>query len=273
MGGVGQIMNFAEQQALQQKFHCLSNKQIQSIESQLSEKKYYEFMYHAYFNERFDQLDDFYNKWNPSNEWTYPVDDLVRFNKIIIENQKHIKGKSILDLGSHLGYLSLFCLNLGCLYVRGIEPRTVKNNIARFVCSKAGYENFSFDGASTHDDDFMGNNNVDTVIMSALIYHISDHDRVLEKISDSSASCLVIENREDMEIAFDSEPLLRPKLGQDNNGSWSRDGQHIAQCTPNQPWLNKKMFSLGWQLETNNYYRVLSHTSEKRLMSTSVYTR
>ena len=273
MGGVGQIMNFAEQQALQKKFHCLSNKQIQSIESQLSAKKYYEFMYHAYFNERFDQLDDFYNKWNPSNEWTYPVDDLVRFNKIIIENQKHIKGKSILDLGSHLGYLSLFCLNLGCLYVRGIEPRTVKNNIARFVCSKAGYENYSFDGASTHDDDFMGNNNVDTVIMSALIYHISDHDRVLEKISDSSASCLVIENREDMEIAFDSNPLLRPKTGQDNNGSWSRDGQHIAQCTPNQPWLNKKMFSLGWQLETNNYYRVLSHTSEKRLMSTSVYIR
>ena len=273
MGGMGQIMEFAEQQALQQKFHCLSTDQINEIKSHLPDKKYYEFMYHAYFSERFDQLDDFYNKWKPSDEWTYPVDDLVRFKQILIDNSRHIKGKSILDLGSHLGYMSLFCLNLGCSRVRGIEPRVIKNNISSFVCNKAGYDNHIFDGASTHDDDFMGSDNVDTVLMSALIYHISDHDRVLNKISDSTASCLVIENREDMEIAFDSLPLLRPKTGQDDNGSWSKDGQKVAQSTPNQPWINKKMFSLGWQLERNTYFRVLSHTNHKRLMSTCVYTR
>ena len=56
-------------------------------------------------------------------------------------------------------------------------------------------------------------------------------------------------------------------------GAWHSDKKEFLVGTPNQPFLNSIMFELGWKLEKNEYFHVNTHLKDKRLMSTSIYTR
>jgi len=268
---------FEREQNLQKIFHKLSEKNILDISNQLPDKKYYEFLYHAWFTKNTTEVKKFYEKWNEWKEWHYPIDDLVRFKKIVLDNKQHIKDKKILDIGSHLGYISLFCLYNGCQKVIGVEPRKIKHELSNFICAEAGYQNFEFVLGSTHDNFIFTDYAIDTVILSALIYHIADHYTLLEKISKSSAKCLIIENCEKKDIAFQINPQVKWEIektseGKDNGGWFGNKTQSLV-GTPNQPFINQIMFELGWTLQTNQYFQVQTHLPEKRLMSTSVFVR
>jgi len=285
MGGMGQMNNFAEEQKLQQQYYNLSKSNILDISSRLPDKKFYEFMYHAWFSNNLENVAEFYSTWKPWDEWDYPIHDLIRFKKVIIDNELHIKDKNVFDIGSHLGYMTLFCLNLKCKHVVGLEPRENKLELSNFICKEAGFKNFNFVQGSTHEENFMNYaNNVDTVILSAVIYYVVDHFRLLEKITNSSAKCVIIENRERKDIAFDTKPQVDWETEQDDweteasdqdkeVGAWHSDKKEFLVGTPNQPFLNSIMFELGWKLEKNEYFHVNTHLKDKRLMSTSIYTR
>tara|TARA_B100001094_G_C18008595_1_gene708926 strand:- start:78 stop:896 length:819 start_codon:yes stop_codon:yes gene_type:complete len=269
---------FAEEQDLKQQFYNLSKSKISEISSRLPDKKFYEFMYHAWFTNNLENVADFYSTWKPWEEWDYPIDDLVRFKKIILDNESQIKDKNVFDIGSHLGYLTLFCLNLKCRHIVGLEPRGKKLELSNFVCKEAGFDNFNFVQSSTHEEKFMDHaGKVDTVILSALIYHISDHFNVLKKITESTAKCLIIENREKKEIAFDSRPQVSWQIENTDHGKevggWHLKNKEILVGTPNQSFLNTIMFELGWQVEKIEYFYVNTHLNNKRLMSTSTYKR
>ena len=98
-----------------------------------------------YYQNKHLNLETEYNKWQSWDEWDYPVYDLFRFNLIVLQNKKHFSNKNILDLGSNLGYFSLFSLYSGCKNVKGIDVRSSKLEISKFICKKAGYTNFSFE--------------------------------------------------------------------------------------------------------------------------------
>jgi len=267
--------NFAEEQKLQQQYYNLSKSNILDISSRLPDKKFYEFMYHAWFSNNLENVAEFYSTWKPWDEWDYPIHDLVRFKKVIIDNELHIKDKNVFDIGSHLGYMTLFCLNLKCKHVVGLEPRENKLELSNFICKEAGFKNFNFVRGSTHEKKLMEYaGQVDTVILSALVYHIADHFNLLEKITNSSAKCLIIENKEKNNIAFDIRPQVCWETeASDQVGAWHSDKKEFLVGTPNQPFLNSIMFELGWKLEKNEYFHVNTHLKDKRLMSTSIYTR
>lgn len=278
MGRMGQMNDFAKEQNLKRQFYNLSNSSILDISSRLPDKKFYEFMYHAWFSNNLENVADFYSTWKPWDEWDYPIDDLIRFKKLIIDNESHIKDKNVFDIGSHLGYMTLFCLNLKCKHVVGLEPRENKLELSNFVCREAGYKNFNFVQGSTHEEKFMHHaGQVDTVILSALIYHVADHFNLLEKITNSPAECLIIENKEKNNIAFDTRPQVYWEIEDSEQGkevgAWRFDKKELLVGTPNQPFLNSIMFELGWKLEKNEYFYVNTHLKDKRLMSTSTYIR
>ena len=270
--------DFITEQKLQNKFHQLSESDRLKIISKLPDKKFYEFLYHSWFNNQLENVAENYKTWQPWQEWHYPIDDLIRFTKVILDNKSFIESQNIFDIGSHLGYITLFCLHLGCKHITGLEPRENKHELSSFVCKTAGYQNFKFVKGSTYQDNFMTcADKVDTVILSALIYHVADHFRLLKKITDSSAKCLIIENKEKKHIAFDIEPKVAWKIedidqGKDTGG-WHPNKNQFLVGTPNQPFLNGIMFELGWRLAKNEYFYVNTHLENKRLMSTSIYVR
>ena len=134
-----QRQKFLLEQDLAQAKLGLSPSKINSIKKQLPDKKYYEFAYHMFFNKQFDNLEKQWQSWEPWEIWDYPIQDLNRFDNIIIKNIDKISGKNILDIGCNLGYLSLFCLHAGCNDIQGIDVRKNKLNIANFICTKAGF--------------------------------------------------------------------------------------------------------------------------------------
>ena len=270
--------DFTKEQKLQNEFHKLSDSNKLEIIAKLPDKKFYEFLYHSWFNNKLENVAEHYKTWQPWEEWHYPIDDLIRFKKVIFDNESYIKAQNIFDIGSHLGYITLFCLNLGCKYITGLEPRENKHELSSFICKTAGYQNFKFVKGSTHEDNFIKyTDNVDTVILSALIYHVADHFRLLEKITNSSAKCVIIENKEKKNIAFDIRPQVDWEIedtdqGKDTGG-WHFNKKEFLVGTPNQPFLNGIMFELGWKLAKNEYFYVNTHLENKRLMSTSIYVR
>ena len=278
VGRMGQMNDFANEQNKQKQYHNISQSDIDSIKSQLPIKDYYEFMYHSWYTNKLENVAEHFAKWKPWDEWDYPIDDLIRFKKVLLDNEVHIKGKNVLDIGSHLGYLTLFSLNLNCKNIVVLEPLNQKLELSNFVCKKAGFKNFTFIKGSTHEENFMQYApNVDTVILSALIYLVPDHFRLLEKITKSSAKCLIIENREKKDIAFDVRPQVFWEIENTANGKgmggWRNNEKEFLVGTPNQSFLNSVMFELGWTIKRTEYFNVHTHLDNQRLMSTTTYVR
>lgn len=268
-------MIFQQEQFLQRDFHNLSELEVDTIRQQLPDKKYYEFLYHAWFNNRLSDVEKFYKDWVPSDEWTYPVDDCVRFRTLLLDNEQFIRDKRVLEIGSHLGYIPLFCMHMGAKFVTGLEPRTNKQELSKFICQQAGFTNFEFTSGSTHDSDFV-TGNPDTVILSALIYHVADHYTVLKKISTSGASCLIIENREREHIKHSATPDIDwriENLEPNSDNGWHYNYEKFLTGTPNQAWIDCALTEMGWRKHSVQEFCMKTHTENIKQMTTSVWIR
>ena len=254
-----QRQKFLLEQDLAQTKLGFSSSKINSIKKQLPDKKYYEFAYHIFFNNQFDNLEKHWQSWEPWEIWDYPIQDLNRFDNIIIKNSDKISGKNILDIGCNLGYLSLFCLHAGCGDIQGIDVRKNKLNIADFICTKAGFSKHSFSAVSINSEDFKISDNVDTILFAGVLYHISNHYEVLKKFTNSSATAVIIENDESQRFRHDHTPNIHWKFDTTSHpmSGFSETGQkQVLVGKPNQSWINTAMSEMGWKLKNLNNYEM-----------------
>jgi len=262
---------FLDQQIEQQSLG-LSDEEINHIKRKLPDKKYYEFAYHMLFEGKFSNLDQEWKKWQQWPIWNYPIYDLNRFNKVIIENCKFIEHKRILDVGCSIGYQSLFCLNLGCDKVIGFDARKEKLNIADFICTKFGSDRHQFYHMDINDKTMLSSvsTDIDTILFSGVIYHVPNHYEILRNLSDSSAKTMIIENRDSHKfydcqtpnVYWEYEPVS------DTMNGYSEKHDQILIGKPNQVWINTAMKELGWKLiKTEHFYMNNKHPLYPRCAS------
>lgn len=136
------------------------------------------------------------NEWQLS-DCQYSKSDLIRYQHIIGNHIDLIKGKRILDIGCNVGVLSLFCLHNGASHVIGIDVRNKELEIANEVCSFAGYDNFDFQFLNIYELDKLKElcDQVDTILMSGVFYHINHHVQLIETLGSSTAENLIIESQ------------------------------------------------------------------------------
>tara|TARA_Y100000310_G_C20646562_1_gene796983 strand:+ start:294 stop:1028 length:735 start_codon:yes stop_codon:yes gene_type:complete len=239
----------------------------------LPDKKYYEFMYHSYFNE-WKNINDFYSIWKPWNEYDYHKDDINRFNKIIFDNVNFIRNKRILDIGCSIGYLSLFCLHAGCSNIRGFDIRSKNITIANHTLNIAGYNNHNLFVDDIHNKNHLTTNleNIDTVLLSGLIYHVHDHVKILDTITNSKIKTLIINVEEATEIMNDKNPLIiwRNEKTDDPQNGWIDGKSNITVGTPNQQFLNCAL--QDFKCTSHTQYKMKTDTNPC-WESVSVYTR
>ena len=250
-----------DQKISQQKL-SLTSEDIKHFKESLPNKKYYEFMYHSFFHGKSDNLAEFWKNWKPWDIWEYPIYDLNRFNIIITKNANLIRNKKILDVGCNIGYLSLFCLNLDCKNVTGIDVRSNKLQIADFVCGKAGFTNYEFKKLDIIQDALLGvTEKIDTILFSGLIYHISNHYEILAKLSKSTATSMIIENY-DSEYYNDPTPQIYWLFEdvEDPMNAYSTKHKSLLVGRPNQAWINTVMTELGWKLKKVEYLKMHTKT-------------
>jgi hypothetical protein len=162
------------------------------IKQHLPDKKYYEYIYHKFFNPHVK-----YEKWSPWDEWDYPEGDLLRFDRIIVQNAEYIKGQKVFDVACHLGYLSLFCLFNGAVKVTGSNIREKELELSKELCTVAGYlpSQFNFVNLNLYDYDGMlaQMDQHDTLLLSGILYHINNHYQFFELASKSKIKNIIIE--------------------------------------------------------------------------------
>ncbi len=106
-----------------------------------------------------------------------------------------LAGKRVLDLASNAGFWSLSAVEAGCDYVLGIEGRQMHVDQANFVFEVKEIEKdrYDFVVGDIFETDFKQFGTFDVVLCLGLMYHVSKHVELLEKISEVNDDLLVID--------------------------------------------------------------------------------
>ena len=219
----------------------------------LPDKKFYEYSYHKFFNPDVE-----YNSWHPWDQWNYPDRDLLRFNHIIGQQIGHFQRKRVLDVGCHLGYLSLFCLHNNASYVTGTNIRNKELLIAKEITTLAGYSNCEFLNSNIYNFDDLTKlcNSHDTVLLSGILYHINNNYQVLKLISDSTAQTLILESDLKNSIDIGNSPIVNWKVEDTTNSIFGfEDGRSSTFVgIPNLKWIEQVLVQLGFKITYNEVF-------------------
>jgi len=257
--------NMNAEQLLQYK---MSVEQYQAVVDQLPDKKFYEFVYHKYFNPKVQ-----YHSWQPWDQWNYPVQDAVRFKHVLLNNRHCVQGHSVVDFGCHLGYMSMIASYLGASQVTGTNVRVRELDLSRELCNLAGCHNVSFVLSNVTDCAAVTNlcNNHDTVLFSGLIYHLNNQIEILQAITNSSAQTVIIDNLEHVSIKDSTDPLMILATD-DCTSSEHAYTEHVSQTMivgyPNQSWIDHTMKYLGWQQTQGTQYQMVQNKGRYKQVST-----
>lgn len=104
---------------------------------------------------------------------------------LLTRNQEAIRGKRILDLGSHDGRLSYACLKLGASHVTGVELNSSWVNSARKNLIYSGYESEHFNFIEGDVFDFLPNakpKEYDTILCCGFISNTARQIELLSEI-------------------------------------------------------------------------------------------
>ena len=106
-----------------------------------------------------------------------------------------LAGKRVLDLACNAGFWSLCAVRAGCDYVLGIEGRQMHVDQANFVfeVKEVEKDRYDFVVGDIFETDLRQFGTFDVVLCLGLMYHISKHMNLMEKISEINDDVLVID--------------------------------------------------------------------------------
>ena len=140
-----------------------------------------------------------------------------RHKRIVDANREYFEGKRVLDLGSHNGRWTYAALKAGASFALGIEGRgeLIDNGMAEF--KDYGQDRVQFAQGNVYDAvsicSSLGYEIFDTVLCLGLIYHVSDHYRLLRVMRAFNPNAIII----DGSFVKDAKPLVRFKVEDAND--------------------------------------------------------
>jgi len=214
-------------------------------------------------------LDIDYNNFQP-NQFDYSIHDLVRYQKIVLDNLDIISNKKIIDFAGHCGFLAFICLENNASEV--ITTNVRKNNIeiANKSANAFNLEN-KFNCIYSDIHDYQNNTKLtldkDTVLLSGIMYHVHDHYEILESITQAGPKNIIIETAEITDITKSEKSLIFWNHEKDDSNF---DGHFkgldiIPVGFPNPSWFKLILESMGYVRTKIDYFDwfVRANFSEK----------
>lgn len=137
---------------------------------------------------------------------TTPISDKSRINRheqrrqylfdpLLAPFGGSLAGKRVLDLGSNAGFWSLAAIESGCDSVLGIDGRQMHIDQANLVFEVKGVDKnrYRFITGDIFRIDLKSLGRFDIVLCLGLLYHVSKHINLLEKISELNDDVLLID--------------------------------------------------------------------------------
>ncbi len=120
----------------------------------------------------------------------------ARVEKLLIENEKYIQGKRILDLASHIGTFSYAALKLGATYVKGIdtEKNLINQSIDLFNKQTIDSSLYQFKVADAFDYlEKATEGEYDTIFCFGLLYYTAEPFRLLKLMKRATKDCILLD--------------------------------------------------------------------------------
>jgi hypothetical protein len=222
-------------------------------------------------------------KWNDQifTGYQIPYGYAIRIQNQLVDNIELIKDKHVFDLGTDRGSFLYPCIELGCKSVTGAQPLPDYNNAINEALIGL---NLNDKASAVWGDayDLPGLTELlkgkDTLLMLGLMYHLNNHYQLLEAVTKTNITGLVIE----MSINFWYDHYMHPesaikwKLEQQNvdvkgwefngiNKDWTWVGY------PNAAWFVQTLKFMGWKIKSNIIHSIL-RTSSPQLIHRGVVT-
>jgi tRNA (mo5U34)-methyltransferase len=107
-----------------------------------------------------------------------------------------LAGKRVLDLACNAGFWSLCAVRAGCDYVLGIDGRQMHIDQAEFVfeVEEVERDRYDFVVGDIFETDLRRFGTFDVVLCLGLMYHVSKHMNLMEKISEVNDDILIVDS-------------------------------------------------------------------------------
>ena len=270
---------FYKEQDTSRQFHGLSADDEKELLARFPDKKYFEFVYDKWINREsrpFDQkgIEQSYSQWKPWEAWSYPIDDLIRYRHMILDNEEMIKDKKVADIGSHLGIGVLFALHLGANRCIGVEPFEMKNTLASLICEKAGFTNYNImTGELRQEEIYQKMNGFDTAILGSIIDMIPSHYQLIENLAMTGIGNIIIE-MEEVENSENDVPHIKWRYYTDDplhHGPLVKKGGNGLHGYPNIAFLKILLGNFGYRLQKRIKFYVNTNNQKPTQRSVSVF--
>lgn len=217
---------------------------------------------------------------SPLEIFDYPVEDVIRFNKILYDNKDVIENKNILDFPCMVGYMSYISLMYNAKYVKMRDIYEFKLSIAEKCIREEKFSNFDVALGDIYNLENLSQDleNIDTVLMAGIFPHITNHVDIIKTITDSNAQNIIIDSsligliyeHRDLPLAMIyAEPTADDMniIKTDSN----RKYELIMNIT--EPYLTRILNFYGWEKIRCSYYqpKILRKEPSNRFVVT--YTR
>ena len=253
------------------KFYNLSADDEAELLKHFPDKKYFEFLYHAWHN---GLNGDHWGEWSPWEIWNYPIRDLIRYKNILLNNSELIKGAKVASIGSHIGVEILFSLNMGAKYCVGIEPMEKKNELATFVCQKAGFENFKLvTGELKQEHIYQNIKDFDTLILGGIMDMIPDHYRLIQNASTTGIENIIIEVGGKEEHSRSIIPHItwdQFDTDEQGEGPFNPSSKTKMHGLPNLAFLKMLLGEFGYEFQKQDFFYFFNNDQNNSLRQRSV---
>lgn len=117
------------------------------------------------------------------------------FDPVVRRFGGSLAGKRVLDLGCNAGFWSLASVDAGCEYVLGIDGRRMHVDQATLVFEVKGVaeKRYDFVHGNLFELDWSSFGEFDIVLCLGLLYHVSKHVDLLERIAAVNSDVLLID--------------------------------------------------------------------------------
>ena len=131
--------------------------------------------------------------------WAIPYDFEclnARIDKLLRQNLDDIKGKKILDIGSHIGTFSYSALKLGAIFVQGIdtEKKTIERGKELFKQTKVDESQYNFQvGDALGYLESLEEGSFDTIFCLGTLYYMVEPHRLLQLMQKVAKKTILID--------------------------------------------------------------------------------
>ncbi len=203
-----------------------------------------------------------YDRWQPWDEWDYSAADRDRFTRTILNNLDLITDKKVFDIGCLLGILSLTMLHNSAKQVVAIDIRQDNLEIAKEVCSLAGFGNIQFHQCDLYDSTRLLSlvDDCDTILFSGVFYHINNHYQIIEQLTSTSATSIILEtvvngsDRSTVEWSHEES--------QDHRAGSNKNQSRVMIGFPSVRFCQELLRYHGWKIRSVDKYHYIPDSSD-----------